>query len=129
MLGAQVEITFFFGPVLLQTAQCPRLGKMMHKYQDRRMHRPLEMVGKEIPIHDTEWKPGILDKHLPQDLRASEQLIRSTSQSPLNFSSLDYAESGECHQRDQVPVKEMPGWGLRPAGLCLQSFAEPDHLG
>ena len=62
MLGAQVEITFFFGPVLLQTAQCPRLGKMMHKYQDRRMHRPLEMVGKKIPIHDTEWKPGILDK-------------------------------------------------------------------
>ena len=87
------------------------------------------MVGKEMPMHDTKGKPGILDKHLPQDLRAGEQLIRSASQSSLTFSSLDYAESGECHQGDQVPVKEMPGWGFRPAGLCLQSFVEPDHLG
>lgn len=93
------------------------------------MHRPLEMVGKEMPRHDTERKPGILDKHLPQDLIAGEQLIRSTSQSPLTFSSLDYAESGKCHQGDQVPVKEMLEWGFRPAGLCLQSFVEPDHLG
>ena len=82
-----------------------------------------------MPMQDTKGKPGILDKHLPQDLRAGEQLIRSASQSSLTFSSFDYAESGECHQGDQVPVKEMPGWGFRPAGLCLQSFVEPDHLG
>lgn len=91
------------------------------------MHRPLEMVGKRMPIHDTEWKPWHLDKHLPQDLRASEQLIRSHLN--LSIFLLDYAESGECHQRDQVPVKEMPGWGLRPARLCLQSFGSQTTLG
>ena len=52
-------------------------------------------------------KPGVLDKHLPQDLRAGEQLLGSASQSPLAFSSLVDAESGECHQRDHVPVEEM----------------------
>ena len=35
--GLRLRPHFFFGPALLHTAQCPRLGKMMHKYQDRRI--------------------------------------------------------------------------------------------
>lgn len=71
---------------------------------------PLRLSGKRFLSHNIEGKPGILDKHLPQDLRAGEQLIRIAPKSPLTLSLLDCAGSRKCHQRDQLPVEETLGW-------------------
>ena len=89
---------------------------------------PLRLSGKRFLSHNTEGKPGILDKHLLQDLRPGQHLIRIAPKSPLTLSSLDCAGSRKYHQRDQVPMEETLGWVSCPPALCLLSLADIDHL-
>ena len=92
------------------------------------------MVKKEMPMHHTEretWRLRQTSSPGSQSWWAAPRFCISIS---FDFFFTSWCwEWGVSSERPRAcgrNAQDCIGWGLRPsAGLCLQSFVEPDHLG